>query len=645
VPDEELDPAGGFCWPLQCREVHAAQDDHGIPAFIMQKGTPLLVGVHAHRVRNIHNLKNPCKNGAKDEFTRLTSRKTHAWIRKALSGRFDVKHFYPLLHKYSRNLDQLPLKIPGSAQYPYHHEYGHRRRRSITKAGGVPGGNACRNALPKLMEPLQHKINMEVCGGLPPDKWPLEFFDPKFAQKIEPILNMQNAAYRWDKKKRKFRMLKKNPYHKHKMKAMDFVETQHYTLMRSVRNHFRRLVLKAGKFKAPNRKRVAAAEAFRILVPMEKKVKELQVKVKAKKAKTKAKKQRKKAIAAMAKGKKWVTPKLSAKKLQHKLNKAKWPRTAWQKKNSARLSKLHFTSFAKAAKQHHHRLRVPGSRRIIAWWKIGRHTRDYPRPHRSHRMHTTTIGRKRFSVFKFRAWKKHMHILRKWGAHYRRKGRRVKAAMKKACKKNKGSKKCLRLRKKAAKVAAKSSTYKKLMKPYKRAIRRGATKMWTPTSVVRVQHNYRLKVKKKKMKKLTISSSATKSSRRRSWLHFNPFKSKSSSKKKKKSKKSGKKSGKKKAAKGKRKGKFSATFRSAARGSFEGGKIHIKKHGQKKTRAARCFYYRRQAKAIVNMKKQHPLKSAHRGKLFSTIRLPKTMLKKLAAARAYLKKHCKKNKD
>merc|ERR1712054_601404 len=146
---------------------------------------------------------------------------------------------------------------------------------------------------------------------------------------------------------------------------------------------------------------------------------------------------------------------------------------------------------------------------------------------------------------------------------------------------------------------------------------------------------------KKKMKKLTISSSATKSSRRRSWPHFNPFKSKSSSKKKKKSKKSGNK----KAAKGKRRGKFSATFRSAVRGSFEGGKIHIKKHGQKKTRAARCFYYRRQAKAIVNMKKQHPLKSAHRGKLFSTIRLPKTMLKKLAAARAYLKKHCKKNKD
>merc|ERR1712216_808442 len=112
-----------------------------------------------------------------------------------------------------------------------------------------------------------------------------------------------------------------------------------------------------------------------------------------------------------------------------------------------------------------------------------------------------------------------------------------KAAMKKACKKNKGSKKCLRLRKKAAKVAAKAGTYNKLMKPYKRAVRRGATKIWTPTSVVRAQHNYRLKVKKKKMKKLTISSSATKSSRRRSWLHFNPFKSKSSSKKKKKSKK------------------------------------------------------------------------------------------------------------
>lgn len=320
--------------------------------------------------------------------------------------------------------------------------------------------------------------------------------------------------------------------------------------------------------------------------------------------------------------------------------------------NDKRLAKLHFRSFAKVANAPHRRLRVPGGRRISAWWKVGKHHQNYPRPRRNHHSHTSAIRSKRFNVWKLRAWKKHLHILRKWKAHYRRKGGRARRAMKSACGKSifsrKGkSKNCLRRRKNVAKLAAKLQTYTKLMQPYKRAVKRAKTKMWTPTSVVRAARNFRLKVKKKKMKIVTIPTeeAATKSRRRRSWMHFNPFKSKSSSKKKNPKKSGKKKAAKKKAAKGTKKGKSPSsepTFRSEAVGAFKGGKIHMKKPGQRKTRAARCFYYRRQAKAISNMAKQHPLKSKRRGRMFSTIRLPKNMLKSLATAKAYLKKHCKK---
>lgn len=601
----------------------AALDDHGIPAFIMHKGKPKLVGVHGSRVRNFRNLENPCAMGANDEFTRLTSRKTHDWIRKVVAGKTERKMFFPLLHSHKRYTDMLPLQYPGSHAFPYKHDYGHRRRRSSSKRTEVPGFNKCRAAMPHLFPALQRKINLEVCGGLAPSKWPLEFFDPKFPEKIRPIMQMKRAAYRFDVRSKRFKLLKRNPFNKRspytRKAAFALVEHEHYEMMREVRNHFKNLVLKAGKLKVSHTKRLAAADAYRVLVPMEKRVKELQVKVHLKKYK-------------------WKTAKLSKKKAAKKKAASKWPRYKWRHQNNRHLARMKIPSLASEVKagRKHSRLRVPHYNNIKKWWTT-QHRSRYPRPHRNHKLHTTSIPGKRFSVWKIKAWKKHLHILRKWKNHYVRKTARAQKIQKKACKR-KGSKPCKVVTKQVAKLSSKVASYSKLMKPYSHAVTRNTQKLWTPTSVVRAAHRYKKKMDKKKLhatKKVVKATAKAAASRRRSWMHFNPFKKSQLSKKnwlKAKHYKKGK-------SKGKR---MSGTFGSEAKAAFGGGRIHVQKAGElsKQSKRTRCAYYAKQARALKKAQHVRVLKSSRKGKMLHSIRLPVDMHVKMEAANLYLKKHC-----
>merc|ERR1711881_650071 len=213
------------------------------------------------------------------------------------------------------------------------------------------------------------------------------------------------------------------------------------------------------------------------------------------------------------------------------------------------------------------------------------------------------------------------------------------------------SRACIRLKKRVHRLVAKVHAYHKLMRPYKHAVTRNIEKLWTPSSVVIKAHRYKKKMDKKKLKakrptkkktkknsaKVKATAAALASRRRRSWMHFNPFKN--SLKKKRAARKKRAKS----KGKAKRQLKLHGTFRSQAKAALGGAHIHIRKRGtyKKLSPDQKCAFYMRQARTLGKAAGSHPLKSTRKGKMLGSVRLPVSMLRKIAHAKKYLKRHCR----
>jgi hypothetical protein len=474
----------------------AGNSDDGIPAFKIHRGRPYLAGVHAFRTRNFRNMINPCATGAQDEFTRLSNKKTRSWLLKVLRGKTDTKLYQPLLHKHRRHLDQLPLRPPGSHQFPYRAQNGHRRRRHVPVKDvlkwKLPGVNKCRLVADKLMKPLRRKIDLEVCGGMAPDKWPLEFFKPGFAKSIAPILKMQNLAFQWNNTANAFVALKKNPYHKKEKTMAQMVTQTRLSLLNSVKSHFVRVVLKAGKKKkfAARKKRLQARFAFRALIPLEKRVKELKAKV-ANRREIKSK--------ASTKGNKKKELNMKKRAALKLLKQAATPRGRWKFERQRKLKNKVVIPFRKQLSLRKlepkifelHRSMRATKHGLKNFWAVTKNRDAYPRPMASHTGYR--IRSKRFNAEKIAKWKIQQKHYNKLRTHYNRKYNVYRAAKKQICtKKCTGAcaKRCKQVTRLVKTYRSMYMRYNYLYKPFERAIRNMKKLIWTPSSVARRDRRY-----------------------------------------------------------------------------------------------------------------------------------------------------------
>jgi len=124
-------------------------------------------------------------------------------------------------------------------------------------------------------------------------------------------------------------------------------------------------------------------------------------------------------------------------------------------------------------------------------------------------------------------------------------------------------------------------------------------------------------------------------------MHFNPFKN--SLKKKRAARKKRSHSKGKSKGKAKRQLKLHGTFRSQAKAALGGAHIHIRKRGtyKKLSPDQKCAFYMRQARTLGKAAGSHPLKSTRKGKMLGSVRLPVSMLRKIAHAKKYMKRHCR----
>lgn len=243
----------------------AGQGDSGIPAIIRVRGRRYLAGVRSSRHRNMQNLQNPCAPGAVDEYARLGATATKAFVKHVVDGT-TMAQDATFLHK-QRFLDVLPLKKPGSAQFPWHHQFGHRRRAVLRKKDSVPymvaGQNKCRRKVDNFLMPYMRNMNLELCGMTPDFNYPLEFLEPGFVKSMKPILYVQNRDPHWDFAKNKL----KTHMPTKKLNFAGFISNFRRTMVRQMfeaLKHLSKRALRASTITIPALK--AKAQALRMKI-------------------------------------------------------------------------------------------------------------------------------------------------------------------------------------------------------------------------------------------------------------------------------------------------------------------------------------------------------------------------------------------
>jgi len=243
----------------------AGQGDSGIPAMIKVGGRAYLAGVRVARHRNLANLRNPCRSGTVDEFVRLAATSTRSFIKHVVDGT-TMAQDATFLHR-ARFLDVLPLKKPGSYQFPWHHQFGHRRRAVLRKKDSVPymvaGQNKCRRSVNTFLAPYMRNLNLELCGMTPDYNYPLEFLQPGFLKKLQPVLYVQNRDPHWN-------------YHKDRLKR--HLPTKKINFARFVSN-FRKTIIRQMFENWKHLKKVGLQSMTKTIPKLKRKAQELRMKI------------------------------------------------------------------------------------------------------------------------------------------------------------------------------------------------------------------------------------------------------------------------------------------------------------------------------------------------------------------------------
>jgi len=153
-----------------------------------------LAGIHSHAQQNAHNLLKPCSYGAVDEFVRVAA--FSKWINHVLT-KSTLMYDRTALRRSSFE-DVMPKKKPGSHQWPWHHQFAHRRRTHMPRKGtprAVPGvQNTCRRQVKHFVRPFLRQVELQLCGATRVLQFPVEFMAPNFNKKIGALLKVQNRG-------------------------------------------------------------------------------------------------------------------------------------------------------------------------------------------------------------------------------------------------------------------------------------------------------------------------------------------------------------------------------------------------------------------------------------------------------------------
>jgi len=292
-----------------------SQGESGAPAFIFHRGKPFLAGVHAGRHRDRTSIRNPCSLAARDEFVRVST--TRRFLERVVTGKTPLKGVQTSMHRHARQLDMLPYRARGQGRFPWRHSAGHRRRHvsrsRVLKFGAKGEGNRftgtqrCRVAAEKFLESMGHKLKQDICDNLPRSKWPLKFFRPGMRKAMQTIINHENMhVYR---KGRTIRIRKGTRVSKTALSM--WVHMQHQKYLHAAYKRFKKKAKRAYKgakkgmahLVTPNKKKRNAKHKardksakgsqrrltkkyYKMLLPLENRVKELKNKVKRMKKKS-----------------------------------------------------------------------------------------------------------------------------------------------------------------------------------------------------------------------------------------------------------------------------------------------------------------------------------------------------------------------